>query len=73
MYASTLGLGAVADAWFREGSLSREQMRSVYNSAKAEARDAYDPAKAREEESLATARSAATKPQDPTMPPDPGA
>jgi uncharacterized protein (DUF697 family) len=44
MYASTLGIGAVADAWFRtDGSMSRDKMREVYEQSTKQAKQTYKP------------------------------
>ena len=59
MYASTLGLGAVADAYFRHGPLSDAQMQELYNKAKTAARSEFDPTRAKSDEALAAAKAAA--------------
>ena len=44
MYASTLGIGAVADAWFRsDGSMSRDRMREIYEQSTRQAKQSYQP------------------------------
>lgn len=51
MYASTLAIGAVADAYFSaNGHLSDEQMRKVYERTVKSARQAYNPDEAKKEE-----------------------
>lgn len=59
MFASTLGLGAVADAWFRSGTLSDRQMKDIYSRAKSEAKRGFDPSQARAEPHVRTAAAAA--------------
>jgi uncharacterized protein (DUF697 family) len=44
MYASTLGIGAVADAWFRsDGSMSKDKMREIYEQSQRQAKATYKP------------------------------
>ena len=45
MYASTVGIGAVADAYCRLGELSDAEMRDVYRAAKRDAKRAFDRGK----------------------------
>jgi uncharacterized protein (DUF697 family) len=61
MFASTLGLGAVADAYFREGSLSEREMKDIYNRTRNAARRDFDPAKAKREEAVEAAEKAAQR------------
>lgn len=64
MFASTLGLGAVADAWFRNGGrLSEAQMRDIYASAKGEAKQAYSSERAKDEDAKSAAQDAVAKAQ----------
>lgn len=70
MYASTLGLGAVADGYFRMGPLSEAQMKDLYRQAKSEAKRGFDPGKAREDDAMNTAREA-VKEDKPATPEDP--
>lgn len=59
MFASTLGLGAVADSFFQNnGVLSKEQMREVYKSASAGAKSAFRPERMRESEAVEMASAA---------------
>ena len=59
MFASTLGLGAVADAWFRSGGrLSEAEMRDIFTSAKGEAKRAYRADRARDDDAMNAAREA---------------
>ena len=60
MFASTLAIGAVADAFFKaDGGLSDEQMRAVYNDALKDAKAAFRPEKMREKEAMDQAAQAA--------------
>ncbi|HHO54408.1 MAG TPA: DUF697 domain-containing protein [Deltaproteobacteria bacterium] len=59
MFASTLGLGAVADSFFQSnGGLSSEQMREVYRNASVGAKRAFRPEKMRETEAVKMASAA---------------
>lgn len=70
MFASTLGLGAVADAWFRTGTLTERQMKDIYSRAKAEAKQGFDPSQARAEPHVKAAAAAAAKESPPSPPED---
>jgi uncharacterized protein (DUF697 family) len=61
MFASTLGIGAVADTFFQHGDLSRDRMREVYKEASSSARSAFRPERMRESEAVDMARTAAEK------------
>lgn len=47
MFASTVGLGAVADAWFRQGALSEAEMKNIYNQTRRSAKKGFQPEKAK--------------------------
>ncbi len=65
MFASTLAIGAVADAFFRaDGALSDEEMRAVYDDALNDAKTSFRPEKVRETEAMEHAARAA----EPTSP-----
>lgn len=69
MFASTLGLGAVADAYFRHGaSLTPDQMKDLYAQTKSQARSAFDPSKARSEDAMRAAQAAAAEEGTPAAP-----
>ena len=71
MFASTLGLGAVADAWFRAGGhLSESDMRDVYASAKRAAKKAYRSDRAKHSEAVDAARDAVDEAQGDDAPPE---
>ncbi|MGF1469162.1 MAG: DUF697 domain-containing protein [Sandaracinaceae bacterium] len=60
MFASTLAIGAVARAWFEnEGAVTDTDMKRIYDRAKAEAKSAFDPSRARSEEARRQAEAAA--------------
>ncbi|MEZ4238117.1 MAG: hypothetical protein R3F59_18615 [Myxococcota bacterium] len=61
MFASTLGIGAVADAYFQHGDLPRDRMREVYKDAAASARSAFRPEKMRDSDAMDLARDAAER------------
>jgi uncharacterized protein (DUF697 family) len=64
MFASTLGIGAVADSWFeRGGSLSDADMRDVYGAANSNAKKGFDKSRARSDEAVGKARAAAEEGQ----------
>lgn len=69
MFASTLGIGAVADAFFQGGELSKERMRQVYQEASANAKSAFRPERMREAEAMDMARDAATERRAAEAPP----
>ncbi len=74
MYASTLAIGAVADAYFeRGGHLGPADMREVYRRAHTEARRAYDPDQARSDAARDLAEAAAAKESGSTTEADPAA
>jgi uncharacterized protein (DUF697 family) len=59
MYASTLGIGAVADAWFRhDGTLSREKMKEVYEQSTRKAKESYEPENVGKKEAVEKAKQA---------------
>jgi uncharacterized protein (DUF697 family) len=69
MFASTVAIGAVADAFFsHDGALSEEQMRAVYKENLANAKSLFRPEKMREKSAVdeaesAVAAAAATPPE----------
>ncbi len=64
MYASTLAIGSVADAYFSaNGHLSEDQMRKVYERTMKSAKQAYNPAEARNEEARRRATEAVRQAQ----------
>lgn len=59
MYASTLGIGAVADAWFRsDGTMSRDKMREVYEQSTRQAKATYQPENVGKKEAVEKAKAA---------------
>lgn len=59
MYASTLAIGAVADAFFREeGKLTEQQMKDLYNQTLKGAKSNFRPEKMREKDAVDQATSA---------------
>jgi uncharacterized protein (DUF697 family) len=59
MYASTLGIGAVADAWFRsDGSMSRDKMREIYEQSTRQAKQTYQPENVGKKEAVEKAKAA---------------
>ena len=59
MYASTLGIGAVADAWFRsDGSMSRDRMREIYEQSTRQAKQTYQPENVGKKDAVDQARAA---------------
>ena len=70
MYASTLAISAVADAFFAQGgSLHPDQMRDVYERAHAEAKSTFDPDKAQSTEAQRMANDVASEQvQEPSSP-----
>lgn len=59
MYASTLAIGAVADAFFRsEGNLSQDEMRDLYRRTVDGAKSSFRPEKMREKSAVEQANSA---------------
>ena len=72
MFASTLSIGAVADAWFsRNGELTAEQMRSVYNDAMSGAKSAFRPERMRSADAMGMASAAAREGEQKQAPPPP--
>lgn len=70
MFASTLAIGAVADAFFeREGNLETGDMRDLYNRAHGDAKSKFDPDKARSDEAQRMAEEAARAEQQPAPAP----
>lgn len=62
MYASTFAIGAVARAYFEAGgALSEAQMKSVYEEAKTQAKENFDPRRAKSEEAKEAASQAAQR------------
>jgi len=60
MYASTLGIGTVARAYFEsQGAISDDEIRAVYKEAMKEARGQFDPRKVRSGQAQAMAKEAA--------------
>lgn len=59
MYASTLGIGAVADAWFRsDGAMSRDRMREIYEQSTRQAKQTYQPENVGKKEAVDQAKAA---------------
>ncbi len=58
MYASTKGIGHVAKLYFERGGLSQMEMSRAYKSASKEAKQSFDPSKARSAEARAMAEKA---------------
>jgi uncharacterized protein (DUF697 family) len=58
MFASTVAIGAVADAYFVGGGLSDDRMRDVYEQAARNARDAFRPERMREKDAVDRAKEA---------------
>lgn len=59
MYASTLAIGAVADAFFRsEGNISQDEMRELYRRTVSGAKSSFRPEKMREKAAMDQAASA---------------
>jgi uncharacterized protein (DUF697 family) len=70
MYASTLAIGAVSDAFFRsEGNLSQEEMREVYRRTVANAKSSFRPEKMREKSAMDQATSAVSEGKEGDAPP----
>ncbi len=64
MFASTLAVGAVANGWFaRNGSMSSEEMKAVYNATLRNAKGEFDRHKMHE--AAASAEGEAAPPEDP--------
>lgn len=64
MFASTLGLGAVADAWFRNGGqLGAAEMRDIYASTKRAAKQEYRSDRAQDDDAMGAAKSAVDEAQ----------
>lgn len=71
MFASTIAIGAVADAYFRGGGrMSEDDMRDVYRRASREAKDAFRPSRMREPQARADAAQAAAEPSAEATPPE---
>jgi uncharacterized protein (DUF697 family) len=69
MYASTVAIGAVARAYFRDGGrIAEAEMRAVYEEAAKRAKEAFDPERARSDEAQAMAKKTAAEaePQHPS-------
>lgn len=65
MFASTIAIGAVADAFFRsEGKLSEAQMRTLYNETVKGAKSGFRPDKMREKAAVDQATSAVADADD---------
>lgn len=78
MFASTLALGAVADAWFRRGgAMSQDEMKSVYDRVVKGARGAFKPENMKSDDVVAEAEraareaAAASEPAEPPADTDP--
>ncbi|MEQ1571241.1 MAG: SHOCT domain-containing protein [Myxococcota bacterium] len=66
MYASTLAIGSVADAFFRsEGGLSESEMRDLYNRTVREAKSSFRPERMREASAVDHAASAVAQAKEP--------
>ena len=61
MYASTLGIGRVAQMYFENGGLSKGEMSRVYESAVKKAKKDFDPRKAKSAEAREIAEEAAAE------------
>ncbi len=59
MYASTLAIGRVAEAYFQHGELSDRRMKSIYRSTVKTARRGFDPVRARSRDARRQAQDAA--------------
>jgi uncharacterized protein (DUF697 family) len=72
MYASTLAISAVADAFFAQGGrLDPGEMRDVYTRAHSDAKSSFDPDKAQTTEAQRMARDAASEQVQAPAQPDP--
>lgn len=71
MYASTLGIGAVADAWFRsEGSMSKDRMREIYEQSTKSAKQSYKPENVGNKEHVEKAQQAVSEGKEGEEPAD---
>ncbi|MEM6927858.1 MAG: hypothetical protein AAF602_13080 [Myxococcota bacterium] len=64
MFASTLAIGAVADAWFRNGgSVSDSELKDLYDRTVKRAKSGFDPGRARDPEARRAAEVATSEGQ----------
>ena len=68
MYASTLAIGRVAEAYFQHGDLSDSRMKSIYRDTVKKAKKEFDPGRARSAEAKRQAKAAAASANEPTAP-----